>query len=74
MRLTLRGFKDRDAGSLATFAGTSSRVGQRIIVSEAVNHGWKMTAIDVKKAFLKGVSMKNSLRKLKNHYVMSALN
>ena len=65
MRLTLRGFKDRDAGSLATFAGTSSRVGQRIIVSEAVNHGWKMTAIDVKKAFLKGVTYQELAKETK---------
>ena len=52
MRLTLRGFKDKDAQNLATFAGTYSRVGQRIVVSESVNHGWRMAAVYVKKAFL----------------------
>ena len=36
MRLTLRGFKDRDAEDLTTFAGTSSRLSQRLVVSEAV--------------------------------------
>ena len=56
MRLTLRGFKDADADSLTTYAGTSSRLDQRVIVSEAAVRGWTITALDVKKAFLKGVS------------------
>ena len=56
MRLTLRGFKDRDADSLDTYAGTSDRLSQRVIVSESVCRGWTMKALDIKKAFLKGVS------------------
>ena len=56
MRMTLRGFKDRDAELLETFAGTCSRMSQRIVTSESVCRGWKLTAIDVRKAFLKGVS------------------
>ena len=56
MRMTLRGFKDREAEGLDTYAGTSSRLSQRIVVSEAVCQGWSMTTIDVKKAFLKGIS------------------
>ena len=56
MRLTLRGFKDADADQLATYAGTSARLSQRLIVSEAVCRGWTLTALDVKKAFLKGIS------------------
>ena len=56
MRMTLRGFKDRDADNLETFAGTSSRISQRLVVSEAAIRGWPLTAIDVKKAFLKGVT------------------
>ena len=56
MILTLRGFKDRDAEDLATFAGTSSRLSQRLVVSEAVVQGWPLATVDVKKAFLKGIS------------------
>ena len=56
MRLTLRGFKDRDANDIETYAGTSSRTSQRLVTSEAVCQGWKLTTIDVKKAFLKGIS------------------
>ena len=56
MRMTLRGFKDRDADSLETYAGTSSKVSQRLVVSEAVCQGWPLTAIDIAKAFLKGLS------------------
>ena len=56
MRLTLRGFKDVDANDIATYAGTSARLSQRVIVSEAVCRGWTLTALDVKKAFLKGIT------------------
>ena len=56
MRLTLRGFKDLDADDILTYAGTSSRLSQKILVSEAVLRGWPIVALDVKKAFLKGVS------------------
>ena len=56
MRMTLRGFKDRDAAELATFAGTSSRLSKRLVISEAVNRNFKVVAIDIKKAFLKGIT------------------
>ena len=56
MRMTLRCFKDRDANVLETYAGTGSKVSQRIVVSEGVINGWTLTAIDIKKAFLKGVT------------------
>ena len=52
MRMTLRGLKDADAGTLTTFAGTSSRLGQRLVVSEACCRGWPMAALDIKKGFL----------------------
>ena len=58
MRMTQREFKDADAADLLTFAGTSSRVSQRIVVSEAAVQGWQLTAIDVKMAFLKGITYK----------------
>ena len=47
MRLTLRGFKDVDADSISTYAGTSSRVSQRLIISEAAVRGWGVEALDV---------------------------
>ena len=58
MRMTLRGFKDREAEGLETYAGTSSRPAQRIIVSEAVVRRWPLTTIDIRKAFLKGLTYK----------------
>ena len=56
VRMTLRGFKDRDAWMLETFAGTSSRLSKRIVVSEAVVQEFELWAFDVRKAFLKGVT------------------
>ena len=56
MRMTQRRFKDEQADNLETFSGTSSRLGQRIVVSECCCRKWKFTTLDVKKAFLKGVS------------------
>ena len=58
MRKTQRGFKDRDAEDLLTYSGTTSRLSQRLVVSEAVVRGWPMAAIDVRKAFLKGITYK----------------
>jgi hypothetical protein len=43
-RMTLRGFKDRDAWMLETFAGTSSRLSKRIVVSEAVVQEFELWA------------------------------
>ena len=42
MRMTLRGFKDWDAHLLVTYAGTSQRVSQRLLASEAATRGWPM--------------------------------
>ena len=55
-RLTIRGFKDVDKGHIATYAGTSQRYSQRIIISEAVNRGWDIATTDISKAFLQGVT------------------
>ena len=49
-RLTVRGFKDRDKGFLDTFAATSTKYSQRLIISEAVIRGWKVVTADVDKA------------------------
>ena len=55
-RLCVRGFKDRDAGNLESYAGTAQRYSQRIVVSEAVRRGWDISTADVEKAFLQGVT------------------
>ena len=55
-RLTVRGFKDRDADNLESYAGTSTRWSQRIVASQAVVRGWRIVSADVAKAFLQGVS------------------
>ena len=57
-RLTIRGFKDRDAQDLIRYAGTSQRYSQRMIVSEAANRGWNIVTTDISKAFLQGVTYK----------------
>ena len=46
-RLTIRGFKDRDAQDLIRYAGTSQRYSQRMIVSEAANRGWNIVTTDI---------------------------
>ena len=55
-RLTVRGFKDVDASGLASYAGTSQRYSQRIVVSEAAVRRWDIATTDVSKAFLQGVT------------------
>eukprot|EP00972_Heterocapsa_arctica_P083683 12331890-Heterocapsa_arctica.AAC.1 len=45
-RLTVRGFKDLQTSHLETFAGTSSRWGQRLICSVAATNGWKLWSAD----------------------------
>ena len=55
-RLTIRGFEDREAESLATYAGTTSRWGQRLISSLAAQHQWVLLSADVSTAFLQGLS------------------
>ena len=55
-RLTVRGFKDRQAGELATFSGTASRFGQRVINLLASQHKLTLFSADVAQAFLKGMT------------------
>ena len=57
-RLTVRGFKDRDAQSLDSYAGTSQRYSQRLVCSEAAHRGWPICTTDISKAFLQGVTYK----------------
>ena len=55
-RLTVRGFKDRDADKVSTYAGTSTRYSQRIVVSVAAIKRWSLATADISNAFLQGVS------------------
>ena len=55
-RLTVRGFKDRDANNLSTYAGTSTRWSQRLVVSTSASRGWPIVSVDVEKAFLQGMT------------------
>ena len=55
-RLTVRGFKDRQAADLDSYAGTAQRYSQRTVVSVAVQQGWDIVTADVEKAFLQGVT------------------
>ena len=55
-RLTVRGFKDRDAQNLDSDAGTSQLYPQRLVCSEAAHRGWPICTTDISKAFLQGVT------------------
>ena len=55
-RLTVRGFEDRDAQNLDSYAGTSQRYSQRPVYSEAAHRGWPTCTTDISKASLQGVT------------------
>ncbi len=59
-RLVVRGFKALLATQLSTFAGTTSRLGQRIVNSVAVQRGWQLFTADVSQAFLRGLTFKEA--------------
>ena len=57
MRMTLRGFQDWNAHLYETYAGTASRLSQKVVCSEvACRPGWTIATLDVEKAFLQGMS------------------
>ena len=43
---------------VASYAGTSQRYSQRILVSEAVLRGWDLATTDISKALLQGITYK----------------
>ena len=47
-RLCVRGCKDREADHVVTSASTAARWTQRMVVSMAANHGWKISLADVR--------------------------
>ena len=53
-RLTIRGFQD--LAEVPSYASTASRWAQRLIVSTAVQKGWKLWVTDISTAFLQGMS------------------
>ena len=55
-RLTVRGFKDKDANNLDTYAATSARPSQRMVCSVAAQMSWTLCTADISKAFLQGVT------------------
>ena len=57
-RLTARGFKDWQAFSdeTATFSGTASKSGQRLVNCYAANRGYTLFSMDISAAFLKGLT------------------
>ena len=57
-RLTIRGFKDVEKNDVARYAGTSSKLSQKLLVSEAATRGWDICTTDISKAFLQGVTYK----------------
>ena len=55
-RLTCRGFKDKEAPLLETYAGTAQRASQRILCSISAIKKWPLVACDITKAFLQGLT------------------
>ena len=55
-RLVIRGYEDNDAQTLATWANTATRWGQRIVCSVSAQNQWTMLSADVGTAFLRGLT------------------
>ena len=55
-RLVAQGFQDKQ--SLTTFSGTTSRWGQRIVLTVATQFNWSVISADVSEAFLRGITFK----------------
>ena len=59
-RLVVRGFKDLQAAQLSTYAGTTTRWGQRLVNSVAAQHQWPLFTADVSQAFLRGLTFEQA--------------
>ena len=55
-RLTIRGSKHQEKDEIARYAGTSSKLSQKLLVSEAAARKWDIVTTDISKAFLQGVT------------------
>ena len=60
MERVVRGFKDLQASQLNTFAGTTTRWGQRLVNSVAAQHQWPLFTADVSQAFLRGLTFEQA--------------
>ena len=63
-RLTVRGFKDRQADTLENFTGTSTRWGQRLVNIMAAQNRWPLVCADISSAFLQGMTFEEVSRLL----------
>ena len=54
-RLVVQGF--RDTQSVESYASTTSRWGQRLLLAISVQQGWPLKSADVSEAFLRGLSL-----------------
>ena len=59
-RLVVRGFQDLQAAQLSTYAGTTTRWGQRLVNSVAVQYRWPLFTADVSQAFLRGLTFEQA--------------
>ena len=55
-RLVAQGFSDRQ--STDTYAGTSTRWGQRLLITIAVQRKWALWSADISEAFLRGLTFR----------------
>ncbi|CAK0831488.1 unnamed protein product [Prorocentrum cordatum] len=55
-RLTVRGFKDMQSPELSTFAGTTTRWGQRLVNQVTAQRKWRLFSADISQAFLRGLT------------------
>ena len=58
--MVVRGFKDLQAAQLSTFAGTTTRWGQRLVNSVAAQYKWPLFTADVSQAFLRGLTFEQA--------------
>ena len=65
-RLVVRGLKDLQAAQLSTFAGTTTRWGQRLVNSVAAQQGWPLFTADVSQAFLRGLTFEQAAQMKKD--------
>jgi hypothetical protein len=53
-RLCLKGFAERNQHALHTSSPTATRLGRRLVLHWAAEHGWQVASLDVSTAFLQG--------------------
>ena len=63
-RLTVRGFKDKQAHKLDRYAATGARWSQRLVCSTAAQNCWPIWSLDVSIAFLRGKTFEEIAKKL----------